>query len=211
MLAAQGGRQVSASVSGKYLAAVSRCQCGEKGDLDCVRSGTLSRISCLIAEDNPHMRGILRSVLSGFGIRSVYEASDGAEALELVVDRKPDIVLCDWVMNPFGGNEFLRILRGDRDPIVNTTPVLVITAHAKRATILEAVSIGVHGFVAKPIAPAILYRHIGEILDRQEMHGRSKGVLGPGHQKPLRKLNVADLSENQNLAADSDDTGLALL
>ncbi len=171
----------------------------------------LSKVSCLIAEDNPHMRAILRSVLSGFGIRTVFEASDGAEALELVVDRRPDIVLCDWVMHPFGGNEFLRILRGDRDAILNTTPVLVITAHAKRVTILEAIDIGVHGFVAKPIAPAILYRHIGDILERQDIHGRSQGIPGLGHQKPERTLNSAALPGLSGPASDADETGLALL
>ncbi|MES0808291.1 response regulator [Roseibium sp. SCPC15] len=175
----------------------------------------LSKVSCLIAEDNPHMRAILRSVLSGFGIRSIYEASDGAEALELVVDRKPDIVLCDWVMNPFGGNEFLRILRGDRDLVISTTPVLVVTAHAKRATILEAMEIGIHGFVAKPIAPAILYRHIGEVLERQELQGRSKGIMGPGQPTTVRKLNITDVSgmmpDQGPGEPEADDSALALL
>ncbi|MBO6507646.1 MAG: response regulator [Roseibium sp.] len=148
------------------------------------------------------MRSILRSVLSGFGIRAVHEASDGAEALEQVVDRKPDIVLCDWVMRPFGGNEFLRILRGDHDLVISTTPVLIVSAHAMKANIMEAVKIGIHGFVAKPIAPAILYRHIGEVLERQEMHGRSKGILGPGQQpKPVEV----------KLEPTIKDSGLALL
>ncbi len=92
----------------------------------------LSKISCLVVEDNPHMRTILRSVVGGFGVRTICEATEGAEALELVVDRKPDIVLCDWNMSPFGGADFLRILRRDTDLIVKTTPVLVITAHARR-------------------------------------------------------------------------------
>jgi CheY-like chemotaxis protein len=168
-------------------------------------------VSCLIAEDNAHMRSILRSVLTGFGIRSIYEASDGSEALELVVDRKPDIVLCDWAMNPFGGNEFLRILRSDRDLVISTTPVLVVTAHAKRATILEAIEIGIHGFVAKPIAPAILYRHIGEILERQDMHGRSRGIHGPGQQPALRTLEVTDLSGLNAPPPEPEHDGLALL
>lgn len=153
------------------------------------RKWDLSSVACLIADDNPHMRAILRSVLAGFGIRAIFEAGEGAEALELVVDRKPDIVLCDWVMNPFGGDEFLRFLRGDRDIFINTTPVLIVSAHAKRTTILEAIEIGIHGFVAKPIAPAILYRHMGEILERQTIHGRSKGILGPGHDRPNRSLD----------------------
>lgn len=164
----------------------------------------LTKISCLIAEDNPHMRGILRSVLGGFGIRSVYEAIDGAEALELVVDRKPDIILCDWVMTPFGGSDFLRILRRDQDLFISTVPVLVITAHANRATIMEAINIGVHGFVAKPIAPAVLYRHIGEILQRQDLHGRSRGITAPG--QGTRPSSVTDLSGMRKTA--EKDTSL---
>ncbi len=172
----------------------------------------LARISCLIAEDNPHMRVILRSVLSGFGIRAVYEASDGAEALELVVDRQPDVVLCDWVMSPFGGNEFLQILRGDQDPVLNTTPVLIVTAHAVRATIMEAISIGIHGFVAKPIAPAILHRHIVDVLERQETHGRNKGISQSGASNSGRKKTITDLS-SMAVASDAgeDEGGLALL
>jgi hypothetical protein len=82
---------------------------------------------------------------------------------------------------------------------------------------MEAISIGVHGFVAKPIAPAILYRHIGEILERQDMNGRSKGITGLGSQKPTRKLNIADVQQppGEGLAEagpeGEDDTGLALL
>ncbi len=152
----------------------------------------LSKISCLIVEDNPHMRAILRSVVTGFGVRALCEASEGAEALELVVDRKPDIVLCDWEMHPFSGADFLRILRRDRDPIVNTVPVLMITAHARRPVILEALKLGIHGFVAKPVAPAILYHHIGDILRRQEMQGRCKGISMNGDQP--RTGDIVDLA-----------------
>lgn len=155
------------------------------------------------------MRAILRSVLAGFGIRSIHEACDGAEALEQVVDRRPDMVLCDWGMNPFGGNEFLQILRKDRDPVMSTTPVLVVTAHANRKTILEAVKIGIHGFVAKPISPAILYRHIGEILERQERFGRSKGISDLSQRGPQPQREVTDLSVPPSSAAS--DQGLALL
>ncbi|TYC63399.1 response regulator [Rhodobacterales bacterium] len=162
------------------------------GGLVVQRKWDLSSVACLIAEDNPHMRTILRSVLAGFGIRSVFEATDGTEALELVVDRRPDLVLCDWAMEPFGGADFLRFLRKDRDPLVNTTPVLIVTAYARRAIIMEAIDLGIHGFVAKPIAPAILYAHIGEILERQEMQGRSKGIPGPGQNRTAPRSTHAD-------------------
>ncbi|WP_208977710.1 response regulator [Labrenzia sp. 011] len=171
----------------------------------------LSGVSCLIAEDHPHMRTILRSVLSGFGIRTLFEAGDGAEALELVVDRRPDIVLCDWSMPMFGGSEFLRILRADRDRILSTTPVLVVSAHARRATILEAIENGIHGFVAKPIAPVILYQHIGGILERQRLYGRTRGIARPGTEWTGRESDTLDLSGMAPSAERLPETGMALL
>lgn len=157
------------------------------------------------------MRTILRSVLSGFGIRTLFEAGDGAEALELAVDRRPDLVLCDWEMKLFGGSEFLRILRADRDRQLSTTPVLVVTAHTRRATILEAVDLGIHGFVAKPIAPAILYQHIGSILERQRLYGRTRGIPAPGNTWTDRETDSLDLSGMAAPAAGSRENSLALL
>ncbi|POF28859.1 response regulator [Roseibium marinum] len=171
----------------------------------------LSGVSCLIVEDNSHMRTILRSVLSGFGMRTLFEAGDGAEALEFVVDRRPDIVLCDWVMSLFGGNEFLRVLRADRDRLLSTTPVLVVTAHARRSTILEAIDIGIHGFVAKPIAPVILYRHIGEVLERQGLYGRTRGIPRPEKSSGTRETDTIAPSGMAPAATSSRESTLALL
>lgn len=123
------------------------------------------------------MRSILRSVLSGIGVRQIYEAADGADGLEMVLERMPDFILCDWAMKPVNGAEFIRTLRADPDPSLNTIPVLVVSAHASRAAILQAVQLGIHGYIAKPFSPAILYDRISDILEKQALNGRSKGTL----------------------------------
>jgi len=137
----------------------------------------LSTVSFLIIDDNMHMRSILRSVLGGFGARHVFEASDGADGLEIVLDRSPDFILCDWVMKPLSGSEFIRTLRAERDRLLSTLPVVVVSAHSHKSTVLEAVNLGIHGFIAKPVSPAVLYRHISDILNKQALHGRTKGIL----------------------------------
>ncbi len=139
---------------------------------------SMAKVTCLVAEDSPGMRALIRSALLGYGIRTIYEASDGADALELTLEHRPHIVLCDWVMKPCGGGEFLRTLRADKDPLLSTTPVIIVTAHANRSTLKEAVAFGMHGFVAKPISPAILHGRIIEVLERQALQGRSKGLVG---------------------------------
>lgn len=137
----------------------------------------LSSVSFLIIDDNMHMRSILRSVLGGFGARHIFEASDGADGLEIVLDRSPDFILCDWVMKPLSGSEFIRTLRAERDRLLSTLPVVVVSAHSHKSTVLEAVKLGIHGFIAKPVSPTVLYRHIGDTLHKQALYGRTKGIL----------------------------------
>ena len=173
----------------------------------------LSQTSFLVVEDNLHMRSILRSVLSGFGARHIYEASDGADGLEMVLDRTPDFILIDWAMAPVSGADFIKILRSEDNPLISTIPIVVVSAHSRKATILEAVKLGIHGFVAKPVSPAILYDRVGNILQKQALNGRCKGVFGlkPAERKP--KVEILDLSKKGSAEnADPDDTlSMALL
>ncbi len=161
-----------------------------------------SNITCLVAEGSLHMRGIFRSVLTGFGIRSIFEANDGAEALEIALDRRPDIILCEWHMKPISGGEFVRILRADKDRFLNTTPVIVVSADSKRTTIIEAARIGIHGFVAKPVSPSVLYSRIGVVLQAQEGGGRTKGILKVNGQNPARAASAGKTSKTIDLDAE---------
>lgn len=152
----------------------------------------LSTVSFLVIDDNMHMRSILRSVLGGFGARHVFEASDGADGLEVVLDRSPDFILCDWVMKPLSGSEFIRTLRAEKDRVLSTLPVVVVSAHSHKATVLEAVNLGIHGFIAKPVSPAVLYRHITDTLYKQALYGRTKGILFNSTSTDRRSRNRGD-------------------
>ncbi|ALV29493.1 response regulator [Pannonibacter phragmitetus] len=165
----------------------------------------LSGVSILVVDDNAHMRAILRSILAGFGARRIFEAADGADGLEIVIDRAPDLVLLDWMMAPVSGEEFLKLLRGEKDYILATTPVIAVSGHARRSVILDAMRQGVHGFVAKPVAPAVLYQRIEDALLRQERDGRSKGMRRQGWREagpagPAAAVLAASVHPPENLA-----------
>ncbi|MEH0072025.1 hypothetical protein V6L77_19805 [Pannonibacter sp. Pt2-lr] len=71
--------------------------------------------------------------------------------------------------------------------------MIAVSGHARRSVILDAMRQGVHGFVAKPVAPAVLYQRIEDALLRQERDGRSKGMRRPGwgSAAPARQAGAA--------------------
>ena len=70
-----------------------------------------NKLRFLVCDDNPHMRRILRTLLHSFGAREVYEAEDGATALEMYSHYVPDIVITDWSMPIFDGLELAQMIR----------------------------------------------------------------------------------------------------
>lgn len=65
-----------------------------------------SQYRALIAEDNDFVRYMVRKHLIDFGFKEVLEASNGTEAMQLLM-RRPDIIICDIGMEPMNGYEFL--------------------------------------------------------------------------------------------------------
>lgn len=140
---------------------------------------SLSEISFLVIDDSTYMRSVIRTVLQGLGAGVVHEAKDGALGLECVLDHRPDIVICDWVMAPVNGEDFMQFLRSDKDPAIATTPVIMLTSFSKRAYVMKAVRLGANEFLAKPISPMLLYQRIERIVTETRPFVRVPGYFGP--------------------------------
>jgi DNA-binding NarL/FixJ family response regulator len=102
--------------------------------------------SIILADDHPIVRCGLRALLeseSDFSI--VGEASDGLEAVRLVEQVKPEVLILDLTMPGLSGLEALRILR-DRAP---GTRVVILSMHSNKAFVAEALKNGATGYVLK--------------------------------------------------------------
>jgi DNA-binding NarL/FixJ family response regulator len=103
----------------------------------------------LIVDDHPLTRDALRGLLTASGFDVVGEASTGAEAVELVGELLPDLVLLDLGMPDMDGLEALPKLR-QRAP---ATEVVVLTAAADDASLLAAIRAGASGYLLKSEPP----------------------------------------------------------
>jgi DNA-binding response OmpR family regulator len=133
-----------------------------------VAERTVPRGRILVADDEPHIRRILTTLLEAASF-DVDPVADGPTALDhLQSDTDYDLVLLDIMMPGATGLEVLGRLR-DLDHR-QAVPVVILTAKGQDADRDEAFSLGANEFVTKPFSPKKLLARIDEILEGTAGH-----------------------------------------
>jgi CheY-like chemotaxis protein len=125
-------------------------------------------IKVLIAEDNAVNRELLRELLEARGY-TVVEACDGQEALHLIEQAQPDVLLLDIGMPVLDGFAVVRKIR--ENPRLATLPVLAVTAYAMQGDREKILNSGFDGYLSKPISAVALAEALEPLLSKR--HGRS--------------------------------------
>ena len=118
----------------------------------------------LIVDDDPTSRRLLEVRLAAMGCESVM-ASDGREALSLIQQEAPALILLDLQMPRMGGIKLLRALRRDGIDL----PTIVITAYGSIETAVEAMKEGAYDFLPKPFDPQHLEIVVRKALERRQL------------------------------------------
>ena len=119
----------------------------------------------LIVEDEAALVTLLRYNLEREGFR-VSEARDGEEAMVLVEEEIPDIVLLDWMLPLTSGIEVCRRLR--RLPATRDVPIIMLTAKGEEGDKVRGLDAGADDYVTKPFSPAELIARMRAVLRRAQ-------------------------------------------
>src|SRR5437773_6809955 len=107
-------------------------------------------IRILIADDHPVFRqGLMSLFRKERGFKVVGEATDGQQALKMIQDLHPDVVLLDLVMPRLTGLETLRELSSAPEPC----RTILLTAGIEKEQIVQALQLGARGIVLKERRP----------------------------------------------------------
>jgi two-component system sensor histidine kinase/response regulator len=124
--------------------------------------GTAARPACvLIVDDERHNRDLLKIMLSQEGLHLLTAAS-GEQALSMLAQHSPDLVLLDAMMPGMDGYQVARRIKSD--PSTRNVPVIMVTALDDRGARLLGLQAGAEDFLSKPVDRAELCVRVGNFL-----------------------------------------------
>jgi DNA-binding NarL/FixJ family response regulator len=118
-------------------------------------------VTALIVDDEPHVLVLLRGFLKQLGIKTVWEAVDGSDALDKAAANKPDVVLLDINLPRLDGLDVLAKLKAARADI----HVIIVSAQGTLKTMDRARELGAEGYVLKYAPKSEVLQMLSDAFD----------------------------------------------
>ena len=125
----------------------------------------------LVVEDDDEIRDLIRYNLVAGGLE-VEEADDGAQALDMLRRKLPDLAVVDWMLPTVSGVDICRAVR--RESATSKLPILILTARKAEKDMLQGFTSGADDYMVKPFSTAELLARVRALLrrSRQASDGR---------------------------------------
>jgi DNA-binding response OmpR family regulator len=173
----------------------------ETGRNDSVETQQASAATVLIVDDDPQLRVLFGQALRTEGFQ-VEEAGSGTEALEILQEQVPDLVLLDVVMPGLSGIETCQRIR-ER----STVPVIILTALGREQDVVAGLEAGADDYCTKPVSVVQLVARIRAQLRRRDLNATVSDqprtvlqgdlVVDPRARQAIVKGRAVDLSARE--------------
>ena len=119
----------------------------------------------LLVEDDPALRKLLKEALPE-SIFVIDIAETGREGLDMIVKRKPDLILFDWNLPDLNGFEVCKYIKQNKD--CAHIPIIMVTAYSELNRKVSALDVGADDYVAKPFEIEELIARVKADLRRRQ-------------------------------------------
>jgi DNA-binding response OmpR family regulator len=119
----------------------------------------------LIVDDEPNILISLEFLMRRDGFE-VAVAQDGEEALRIIREQRPDLVLLDVMMPKLNGFEVCKQVRGDL--ALSDTRIIMLTAKGRQAEVAKGLALGADGYITKPFSTRDLVIQVRSLLGLEE-------------------------------------------
>ena len=117
----------------------------------------------LIADDESNQIELMKFNLekNGFLVKSAY---NGEQALDMIYEKKPTVLIADWMMPKMSGIELCRILRSNKD--TKLLPIIMLSARSEEADKSLGLDTGADDYISKPFSPMELVSRVKALIRR---------------------------------------------
>ena len=122
----------------------------------------MSDMKILVVDDSPTMRRILVNTVQKAGYSNIQEAEDGKDALAKLLAGDFEFLMTDWNMPNMSGLELVTAVREEGK--LKDIPILMVTTRNMKEDIVNAIKIGVNGYIIQPFDAKTLNTKIEEIM-----------------------------------------------
>jgi DNA-binding NarL/FixJ family response regulator len=154
-------------------------------------------VRVILADDHAMIRRGLRKILEkGADILVIAEAGTGADAIHLVKELKPDVLVLDIEMPDMKGDIVARELRSIQFPVA----ILILSAFNDRPFIEEILQIGVDGYLTKGESPERIRAAIRDVSEKPDVNSYSAMLL----LSAIILWNISRIVDTFRLSIESD-------
>lgn len=134
------------------------------------RIRSIADLGVLLIEDEDFTRKLIARLLHDLGVRLVFEAADGVQALDVLRKNGHDVnvAICDLEMPRMGGLDLLHALRTATGNPLAELPVIVLTSHREADVVKRAIAYGITGYLVKPVSKADLSKRLTFVIQQRE-------------------------------------------
>lgn len=143
----------------------------------------LGDLKTLILDDNAHMRGLVRAILTSFNIRDVIEAADAEAGMAAISDGGVDLAFVDFRLGDGDGLAFCRDIRRNENSPDPYLPIIMVTAYSEKSRVKEALNCGIDEFLVKPVRATDVAARINAVVQRRRQFVRSDNYFGPDRRR----------------------------
>jgi len=117
----------------------------------------------LIADDEPNQIELMKFNLekSGFLVKSAF---NGEQALDMIYEKKPNVLIADWMMPKMSGIELCKILRSNKE--TKLLPIIMLSARSEDADKSLGLDTGADDYISKPFSPMELVSRVKALIRR---------------------------------------------
>lgn len=154
----------------------------------------LHKVHVLLVDDDVDMLRLLRGLLARVGLDNVSTATDGAEAITLLKERRIgndiDLIITDWNMEPMNGLELIRFIRTSSESPNPYLPIIMLSGRGEWTDVEKARDMGFSEYLIKPFNAKALFDRILLCIENPRAFVSTSTYKGPSRRRRNEEVKL---------------------